>query len=802
MKDFKLKSVGVIASLLLLSACSENTTPGNSTGAIAPNVSYDATLLTGGAHDGVHKVTGLEEIKVSDLQLTLVSEDGEVNETFLAGNFPTDKEFATGKYTMTASYGDLDAEGFDVPAVSGEAQFDVTEGNTTEVNLTATPSKAMITINIDKALTEYMTSMTAKLTSFAGNEIEFAADEARSAFVKPGETLLNVSFVKPNGMSATVEVAKFNAEARHHYEIAVSMGGDGYGEINDLVVKFDETLEQEDVMIDISDEVLSLPAPVVTTEGFTNGEELSATEGDVLSGGARFVINARSGIAKAVLTTSGLSLLAQGWPSEIDLTKASATEQALLVNLGFKDQGLFRNPAKMAAFDLGNVVGNIPASTTTETAVEFSLVVTDKKGLSSEPTGFTVKISKMELALSASPGYSYNGGKNIMCVVSYNGEKNLKDILSMEYKNTSGDFVEGNVAAVTSPSAAGSTDYTVVVSAPSDAYNPITLRAKCGDLYSNSLEIPCSETPELVVAEEDVYATSLWATVNSSVLASQTPAAQISYDGGKTFKEATVTQQGGTLRYTALSPATTYYLRVRMGALLSAPVKVTTEEALQIPNSDMEEWDSSEVISKLSGGYKWTNYKPGAPWATINTESLSGASAGGLCTANETTMYTTNARSGERAAEIRSAACSPYTFTSASNWSYYRGELYVGNYSGGANYGADFSSRPSALSFWYKYMPYNNTADQGYAMIQVLDAAENVIASGETRLDPTSGYLQATIKLTYKRSSAKASKIVVLFRSSATTDFLNASGFPSIGGSLTKKLTGSTLYVDDVELSY
>ncbi len=803
MKDFKLKSVGVIASLVLLSACNESAEPGNKTGAIEPCVSYDATMLASGDSDKPLKVTGLEEIKVSDLQLTLVSEDGEVNETFLAGNFPTDQEFATGKYTMTASYGDLEAEGFEVPAISGETQFDVTEDSTTEVELTATPSKAMISINIDRALTEYMTSVTPTLITKAGNEIEFSTGESRSAFVKPGETYLNISFVKPNGMGATMEVARFDAEARRHYHIEVTMGGDGYGEINEIVVVFDERLEQEDVKVDISDEVLSYPAPVITTEGFANGEELSVTEGDVLPSGARFLINARSGIAKAMLTTTGLPLLAQGWPAEIDLTKASATEQALLTRLGFKDLGLFRNPAKMAAIDLGHVVGHIPASTTADDPVAFTLVVTDKKGCNSEPASFSVKIEKMQLALSVTSGYTYNGGKNIMCVVSYNGKKNLKDILTMQYMNDKGEFADRNVTAVSSPSQSGSIDYPVVVGAPSDAANPIVFRAKCGDLLSNTIEIPCSDKPVLTIAEKDVYATSVWATVSSSVLSSQTPVAQISYDNGQTYSNATVSQQsGGTLKYTNLSPSTAYMLRVKMGALISDAVRITTEAAAQIPNSNMEEWDSSQIVEALSGGYKWTNYKPGAPWATINDASLSGAAWSGMCTANETTMWTVDAHGGEKAAEVRSAACSPYTLTSASDWSYYRGELYVGAYNNGANYGISFASRPSALKFWYKYLPYNNTADQGYAMIQILDSAGNVIASGETRLNPTNAYQEVSIELSYKRSAAKASQIIVLFRSSATTDFLNASGFPSIGGSLTKKLTGSKLYVDDIELSY
>jgi hypothetical protein len=367
----------------------------------------------------------------------------------------------------------------------------------------------------------------------------------------------------------------------------------------------------------------------------------------------------------------------------------------------------------------------------------------------------------------------------------------------MQYENARGIFVDATLVSANPPAEPDSKDHIVLIEAPTDAKTPMKLRAKCGNLTSNTVEVPVGSIPEVSVADNEVYATSFWATVNNANGTNYV--AEISDNGGKTFTEISFSKQDTAIKISGLQPNTTYQLRVKVGSLISNAVTVKTEETLQLPNSDMESWTTQDV-SAVS--YHWTNYIPASPWATINEESLANKSTNGLCTANETTLYTFDAHGGTKAAEVRTGASSPYSVSGHSSFTYYRGELYVGYYQGGAKYGTSFASRPSEMSFWYKYMPYNGCADQGYAYIEMQDANGNIIASGEKRLDATNNYTKVSIKLTYSRSSAKANKIIVKFRSSATTDFLNEKGLPKPDWSLNKKLTGSIMYIDDIELSY
>ena len=118
--------------------------------------------------------------------------------------------------------------------------------------------------------------------------------------------------------------------------------------------------------------------------------------------------------------------------------------------------------------------------------------------------------------------------------------------------------------------------------------------------------------------------------------------------------------------------------------------------------------------------------------------------------------------------------------------------------------GKPFASRPSGVSFWYKYSP-KNSSDCGLAEVQVLDAAGKVIASGTLALASTSTYTQKTINLDYA-TATKAAGIYVKFMSTNSAQFLvrtdsNFSG-PGFANLSRGTFMGSQLYIDDVELIY
>lgn len=781
MKKISLKgfSVGALA-MLSLAACNDGLETGSSTGTISPLVNYDPTVISSRAVE-------IGDITVNDLTLTLTSADGSFSETFAAAEFPTDRQFIVGKYTLTASYGDPLAEGFGLPAVHGEAELSVNEGKQTAVELTACPSKAMVSVTFDKTLTEYMTSLSATLHTLAGTDHTFSTDETRALYVRPGSVSLSVSFVKPNGKQATMEVAGFEAQERHHYRINVSQAGSGSGEIQGLTVSFDDTLEKEDITLDISDQALSLPAPTVTPEGFTDGEVFSIVEGGELPR-AIFSIEAPGQIAKAVLSTSGSPLINLGWPVEVDLVNAPAEMQQTLTTFGLKDMGLFRNPARLAAVDLSKVASRIPFIDEEHNLVSFTLTVTDKNGKQSEPVGFSVKIDNLVFDVTAPEDYVYMGSGAVNFLVNYNGEYPLKDVLSVQYENMRGNLDDAIIASITPQSRAAGL-YEVSVNIGEDYKTPIRLKVNCGSARSSMIEIPVM--PALAVNDLDVFATTAKVSVTSNTF----DAIELSANGGTTFAETTYSKNGGTLLLGRLTPGTNYLVRARVGNVYSNAASFTTERAEQIANSDMESWTTQRVSS---GANKWTKYIPSSPWATLNDHTMS--KAGMLCvrTAAESTRSTSDAHSGTAAELLTVGWDVATTFNDCKQHT--AGELYLGSYEGGANYGVPFSSRPFAVSFWCKFAKFKD-GEKGVAEVQVLDAKGNVIASG-TLYPSNEDWQKHTIRLDYAAGAAKAAKIIIRFKSNSKETLDKSDVQSYTPGDTVTHPAGSKLYVDDIELVY
>ena len=120
------------------------------------------------------------------------------------------------------------------------------------------------------------------------------------------------------------------------------------------------------------------------------------------------------------------------------------------------------------------------------------------------------------------------------------------------------------------------------------------------------------------------------------------------------------------------------------------------------------------------------------------------------------------------------------------------------------DYGIAFTSRPSALTFKYKYTP-KNAADKGQAYIWVKDASGNIIAEGVTELTSASSYTTATINLSYS-AHVKGAKIYVRFLSTCVPDALqrdtNWITSPPAGNLSDGKYLGSQLLIDDIVLTY
>lgn len=802
-----------LACVALLSGCGDDFTPGGAanTGSIMPLLDLDAKPVSSQSES-----RSGETVTADDLMIRLSSADGTYSKEWTSvAEFPTDQQFKVGDYHFEAFYGNIEDEGFEKPYYYGDQNIKVTDGGTTKVALTASLANTMVSVSYTEAFTKYMTAYSAELHSDGGAYIYYGSDETRPAYLRPGTVSLNVTVTKPNGKTATLQAAKFTGKPRYHHHVTVDLNN---GEVGDvvMVITFDDNTDEQPVEIDLSDKVFNAPAPEITTEGFNGDQGLTFAPGMSPSDNVAVSVIARGGIASMMMTTKSATLVSQGWPEEVDLAAAPENLRSRMEALGIVAKGLWKNPDQMAVVNLNKVLANMNYVDGADNTSTITFVVTDRYNKTSEPVTLTISVEPLELSVS-NPGALYTGASELEFDLGYNGADVEKQV-SVEVKNERGTWSVVPMLSVAPISRSGE-KYRVKVSVPADD-RAVELRAKCGKLETPSIVVERKEVDYTVAAaDENVFATYAYVTLNGADAASAS--LLVSTDGIKYNAAGTEVAGTGLLKVSGLNPATSYFVRAAVNGTQSKPCEFTTEASAQLPNGDLETW------YRVAGKSKnwWIDY-PGADenavWGTMNklTTSQGGSSgaSGAAYSAFSGTRPVDSAVKGKGAvistvgwgdantawlgqigSGLRGGKCEHLTV----------GELYLGTYNAqneAPDYsGLDFASRPSSMSFYYKYT-VRNAADWGVAEIHVLAADGTEIASGSRQLSAVNDYTPVSIDLNYAVGAKKAALIKVMFKSSGNSDCQSVSNAnlssPPSGNLSDGRYTGSELYIDEIVLNY
>jgi hypothetical protein len=92
-------------------------------------------------------------------------------------------QLKAGNYTVEATYGSLEEEGFDKPYFCGNASFTVTGGQTINVPITVSLGNTIIKVSYSDNFKAYFSDYTFKLTRDNSDIAVFAKDETRGAFI-------------------------------------------------------------------------------------------------------------------------------------------------------------------------------------------------------------------------------------------------------------------------------------------------------------------------------------------------------------------------------------------------------------------------------------------------------------------------------------------------------------------------------------------------------------------------------------------------------------------------------------------
>lgn len=811
--------LGLVGAAALLAGCNDGKLPGgwsSSTGGIAPTVSVDASVATGS-----RALNTAKAIEAADLSLRLIAADGSLDRTWAkVADFDAEEEFAVGDYTMQAFYGTEGAEGFDAPYYTGSTALSVRENQSTPVSVTARLANSMVSINYTDAFKNYLSDWSASISSDAGSStIEYGKDETRPAYITPGTVTLKIDVTKPNGVSASLQAASFNAVARHHYNVTIDLNNGEVGEAV-ITITYDGDTEEKTITIDLSDDIISAPAPELTAVGFASGDVITHVESAEAANPLKLNIIARGGIASVRMTTESATLRQQGWPAELDLIAADAAMQATLRQLGLKPLGIWQNPDKMAVIDLTDVLAHLSVTAAGATESSFAFEVTDRYTKTSEPVSLTVNLIKLNLEITGHGAMLYDAD-NVDLTLAYNGS-DIENNVAIQVKNDRGTWDNLTINSVESASEGV---YTVNVALPSRADKALTFRAtsKTG-LTSGEVEVPVVE-PNVTLEGRDLDTFATYTLVKAGGEAAEGMQFEYSTDGGETYTKTTSTAMAdGYFRVSGLPAASTVLVRVNDADHASRPVTVNTEAATQLPNAKMENWYQTKAAHSQTTGFGMDAYVvypslqgENSFWSTRNALTTATGSGPTPYYVSYSGTRSTAGVSGN-AAEISTLGYGEgSTFTGSGGTCKHKaaGMLFIGEHSATSetsevfDYGKPFTSRPTGFSFSYKYIPYNNDSMKAYIVVENRDNGVVELGRGEiVSADNVSSFTKATVNINYTDTSKKATHMYIVFCSSSDLA-IDAPGVKNVKGSKSfiegyadSRRVGSVLTVDDIELIY
>ena len=522
-------------------------------------------------------------------------------------DFTDGTEIAAGNYTLKATYGNIETQGFEAPYYEGAKEFSIKKNESTNISVICYLANVKVTTEYTELFKKYFTDYTVNIRPAGSTDISFDKNETRAAYVKPGKISIYLSGSKQQGNKVTFEAATIeNAKARQHYRLKFDVQAGG----TELDVSFTDETERVPITIDISDDALNTQPPFFTPMGFESGVARELTEWTEPESPLSALLTARGGISKCVLITRSPSLLSKGWPAEIDLVNPEPGMLTTLQDLGLELKGLSANVDKMAILDFTKVLVNISHSETDEENT-FTLTATDKLSkVNKEP--LVLKIKSLPNGFDvAKPMNAERGSTTILLTVILKG-----DISKVSYQYQAYGYWQ---PLVPTSIESDKDTHQVTITFKDGLQEPQQIKVIAGD-KEKTVTVGIGESScSLTAPEGDV-----WAKKATLYLVGDTEGTT---EYLKTVKDITVKCRKASgdwfspsqekiknaVEVSGLEPGTDYIFKAVIDGTNTITVKnevsVKTEEALQIPNSGFEDWYTDSDTRWSAGTFgNFTHY--------------------------------------------------------------------------------------------------------------------------------------------------------------------------------------------------
>ena len=812
-----------------LVSCAKDEAQSSLKGRIDVRVNTDQSLS-----DDVSRAAGeVTEPDLKDFALTIASADGEVSNSWDSFEKFEPVFVEVGTYTVTASYGEAESEGFDALSYLGSTNVEVRKDETVEAAVTCTINKAKVSVSYTDDFKKYFSSYSAYVSSSKGNKVTYTADETRGAYFVPGDLSLFLELTRQGiSQKITLNPKNFTAEVKHEYRLTMDVDA-STASLN--IIFNDNPASEENVSINISDEALNAAPPVFTPYGFKSGTPLEVLEGETVSDKLEAYLNAPAGLSKCELTTVSEALKAQGWPEKVDLMKLSEEQSQKLTELGLSTRGLGANHDKIALIDFRDVLSHLYCVADGNDTHVFTLKATDALTKVSDDLVLNVTTRNNGFAITLPESVPY--GVNTMTVsLNLEGDPSQVTFWYM-FMNAWQEFTAKQVDIIQSGAEANKYAVTLTYPMPLN-YTETNVKFKAeyrNKRFEGEVRV---DDPELTLSlkngDADVWAKHADFQIVASAKAKSrvsrtisTSTIELQYEESENVWkkwENVIFDGANGFTVNGLTSGTSYKFRaVYCQDVYSNEFTIKTEDELSVPNSGMEDW----YYTRPSGVEYWEVWyacKEGEQpvWNTMNqlTTSEGGSSGGAFNSNRDAYRYNANSgtirsegKDGGYAAQIRAVGWGRGNNAGGlANAKYATvGELYIGYYDSETKTavydGIEFTSRPKSLTFDYKYTP-GKGGDQYYAEIVIQNkqaGAVTEIGRGLSRNGNSVGeWTPVTIDVEYTEvgKKMKATHMYIVFKSgdNAGNDYFNT--VPNFGNLSDGQYVGSEFFVDNIVLSY
>lgn len=226
---------GIMALALVSVACSKQQNESGSTLSFSVETDTQVVEVT---RSNVSDYTKLPSS--GKFAIVVAGNDGKEVYNGLLEAYKTSTALKTGNYTVKASYGAANEEGFDKPYFKGEKTFSITGGGNTTVSIPVTLANSMIRMAYSDNFKAYYSDYSFTVKTGSGTEISFPKGESRAAFVEAFKISISGTLKNQSGKEQVFTKDYTGLEPKKCYTVKFDVSNVGTGTVR---ITFDETVD-------------------------------------------------------------------------------------------------------------------------------------------------------------------------------------------------------------------------------------------------------------------------------------------------------------------------------------------------------------------------------------------------------------------------------------------------------------------------------------------------------------------------------------------------------------------------------